>query len=221
MLPPDGGDADASITDADLALLFGDQDQANEESATITSSKNVPPTAPPVGAIPIPAPDEPHDPVETRALLVPALGGQKKLNDLMDETPPGLRCGQRQGWITQITPDRAAEVITEARKTAGSDNPWTYIIRALDKEVGAQLQGRKSGTMTAVTPMPGAYLTPGEQAAREAALPPVAEGETWYGRRSGKTYQIAEVSSRSVFVEGLGEYQFQKFHSEFTNEKRG
>ncbi|OLV20191.1 hypothetical protein [Deinococcus marmoris] len=221
VLPPDGGDADASITDDELSFLFGDQGQANEKSATMTAPENVPPAAPPVVVAPVPASDEPHDPEETRALLVPALGGQKKLNDLMDETPPGLRYGQRRGWITQINPERAVEVIAEARKTAGSDNPWTYIIRALDKEVGGQIKGGKGGTMTAVTPMPGAYLTPEEQATREAALPPVAEGETWYGRRSGKAYQIAEVSSRSAFVEGLGEYQFQKFHSEFTNEKRG
>lgn len=43
--------------------------------------------------------------------------------------------------------NRAAELITEARREAGADNPWTYIIRALDQELGAQFkQGQPAGS---------------------------------------------------------------------------
>ena len=157
-LPPSGGDADASITDEELRFLFGTRSQANEESVTMTSTENVPPAAPPAQAGFALDPDEPHDPETTRARLFPALGGQKKLNQLMEETPPGLQSGQRRSWITRITPDRATELIAEGRKLAGADNAWTYIIRLLDKEVGAQINRKGGGG--AVIAQPSSYDPP-------------------------------------------------------------
>ena len=37
----------------------------------------------------------------------------------------------------------------------------------------------------------------------------------WKGRRNKKTYRIEEVTSQSVFVDGLGEYPLQLFHQTF------
>ena len=152
VLPPDGGAADAAVTDSDLEFLFGDQVTEGQETGTVTEV----PEAPGGAAGPLTAQDalealsgltdEPHDPEATRALLLPALGGQKKLNSLMEEAPPSLRGKTRRGWITEITPERAAELIIEARREAGADNPWTYIIRALDQELGAQFKkGQQAG----------------------------------------------------------------------------
>lgn len=151
VLPPDGGAADAAVTDSDLEFLFGDQVTAMQETGTITEVQEGPGGA----AGPLAAQDaqeglsgrsdEPHDPEATRALLLPALGGQKKLNSLMEEAPPSLRGKTRRGWITEITPERAAELIIEARREAGADNPWTYIIRALDQELGAQFKKGQPG----------------------------------------------------------------------------
>lgn len=193
VLPPDGGDADASITDAELSALFGDQPQALEESETITLSENVPPAPPAVAAL-VAASDEAHDPEETRALLVPALGGQKKLNDLMEETPPGLRYGQRRGWVTQITPERAAELIAEGRKSAGADNPWTYIIRLLDKEVGARFNRSGSGGVTVA--MPNSFDPPPPPVVIDAPRPAdtIEVGTRWeHKRKEGVVVSIVDL----------------------------
>ena len=221
VVSPDGEAADAAITDAELEFLFGDQGPATQETETVTEVQEVPGGAPARAGAPaaqeaLSAADlGPHDPEETRALLVPALGGPRKLNGLMEETPPGLTAGARRGWITRITPERAAEIITAARGEAGGDNPWTYIIRHLDQEIGAQIKrGGAQGSAPAVA-LPTAYLTVEEKAAQAAGLPVVTAGETWYSRRTGKGYVVEEVTSQSVFVADAGEYPMGRFHDLF------
>ncbi|MFC4640009.1 hypothetical protein [Deinococcus hohokamensis] len=205
VLSPDGEAADAAVTDTDLACLFGDT-QGPQEASQVEAGEDVPPAAAPA----------PHDPEETRALLVPALGGPKNLARYMKETPPGLRSGSRRAWITQISPARASEIIFEGRTEAGAENPWTYIIRLLDIEIGAVIPG-KGGRKTEAVIQPGAYLTAEEKAQQAARRPPVAEGETWYSRRSGRGYTVEEVTSQSVFVADAGEYPLRRFHHVFTS----
>ncbi|GAA0523913.1 hypothetical protein [Deinococcus depolymerans] len=153
VLPPDGGAADAAVTDSDLKFLFGDQVTEGQELGTVTEVPEVlggavgPLTAQDAQEALSGLKDEPHDPEATRALLLPALGGEKRLNALMQETPPSLKAGGRRGWIMQITPERAAELISLGRQNAGSGNQWTYIIRLLDEEVGAQIRkGQQAGS---------------------------------------------------------------------------
>lgn len=208
VVSPDGEAAGAAITDAELEFLFGDQAPATQETGTITEVQEVPggaaarpgaqegqegPSAPDLG---------PHDPEETRGLLVPALGGQKKLSALMEETPPGLTFGARRGWITRITPERAAQVIAAARVEAGADNPWTYIIRHLDMELGAQVKrgGSQSSGAPTVTPN-GASL---HAAVRMEVVPDVAPtdvyavGARWQARDSGEIATITRTSLSPV-----------------------
>lgn len=47
--------------------------------------------------------------------------------------------------MTRIRPERAGQSIAAACLEAGADNPWTYIIRPLDQEVGAQIRRGTAG----------------------------------------------------------------------------
>lgn len=204
VVSPDGEAADAAITDAELEFQFRDQAPATQETGTLTEAQEIP-----GGAAARPGAQEaqealsaadlgPHDPEATRALLVPALGGPRKLHGLMEENPPGLTAGARRGWITRITPERAVEIITAARTEAGGDNPWTYIIRCLDQEVGAQIKrgGAALGAAPTVTPN-GASL---HAAVRMEVVPDVAPtdvygvGARWQARDGGEIVTIARTS---------------------------
>jgi hypothetical protein len=140
------------LTDEEAEFLFGGQDD------NATDLEQVPGGA---AAAVLAEASEDHDPEATRAVLTPNLGGQKKLNTLMEEKPPGLvKIGKtRRAWITEITPERAEELVIEAR-TGTVAHPWTAITELLDREVGAKIQ---RGSKAAVVANGGAtnVLKPG------------------------------------------------------------
>ena len=47
--------------------------------------------------------------------------------------------------MTRIRSEDAEQITTVARLGNGADNPWTYIIRPLDQEVGAQIRRGTAG----------------------------------------------------------------------------
>lgn len=75
------------------------------------------------------------DPNANRRLLVQALGGERRLTQLLSE-PVRHSDGrvQRAMWLTAIPLARVQEIITEARHNT-RENPWTYITRSLDLEL--------------------------------------------------------------------------------------
>ena len=219
----DAPDADGSgegISDAELDLLFDTQGQASAEPETATGLEEVPGAAAGAGAAALAGPlaglEVPHNPEDTRLVLTRALGGPTRLATLLDETPPGLRDGTRHRWVSEITPERAQELITEGRAQKVM-HPWTAITQLLDQEIGAQIVRGQGGSAPAMA-MPGAYATAEDRAAQASALPPVANGETWFSRKSGTAYTVAEVTSQTVVIEGVGEYAFDRFHRLFRSE---
>lgn len=217
---PETSDSGDSISDAELEQLFGSGDQANENLEQVTEVQKVaaagavPSVAAP--AAPLKAPPAPE---ATREALARALGGAKRLADLLEEIPPGLRQGSRHRWVSEILPERVQELARQGREQE-TMHPWTAITQLLDREIGATIKrGNGKGTVTAV--MPGAYMTAEERDAKSSGLPAVELGETWYSRKSGKAYLVREVTSQSIFVEGVGEYTLVKFHSLFRQEESG
>ena len=234
VLPPDGGAADAaSITDSELDALFGIESPATPETSTVQSSENVPrgPAAPESGSrpdmplpgavaalAPVPAGElaqrpraVPADPVYR--LVVGLVGGRKAVDDgiLESLTPSGAI--PRAHWLALTEEEiETAKVAAQAEAKATGVSFITLSIRALDRLIGAPLHRPKPGEAVAA---PTAYLTPAQQAQQLAALPPVNAGETWASRRTGKRFIIEEVTSKSIFVEGVGEYPLQKFHQTF------
>ncbi|MGM9319452.1 hypothetical protein [Deinococcus aquaticus] len=203
VVSPDGEAADAAITDTELEFLFGNQAPATQEPGTVTEVQEVPggPAAPGGAQEAQEGPSgsdlAPHDPESTRRVLTPALGGPKKLTALMTETPPGLKAGSRQDWVTRIRPERAGEIIAAARLEAGADNPWTYIIRHLDQEIGAQIR-RGSDGQGAVAVVPnGASLDPAaplEVVADVAPTEGYGVGARWQARSGGEVITVARTS---------------------------
>ncbi len=214
---PDGVTAgavveDLSLTDEEVEFIFGtgsaDETKALEQIAGGGAAADGGQEGVADDAV------EPHDPESTRAVLVPALGGQSKLNGFMEEVPPGLRGKSRRAWVTEISPERAIALVNQGRLEAGAANPWTFIIRLLDVEIGSVIGGKSAGREP-VTPLPGAYLTAAEKEALATHYPAVTAGEQWQSRKSGKKFEIEEVTSQTVFVLDLGEYTLQKFHATF------
>lgn len=141
---PDGVNGEPSeLTDEEAEFLFGSQDDPAKDPEQV-------PGGAAVAATVLAEAEKEHDPEATRAILVRNLGGQKKLNTLMEETPPGLARANksRRLWITDITPERAQELINEARQDKVK-HPWTAITDLLDLEVGATIL-RGSGTVPVV-----------------------------------------------------------------------
>lgn len=216
VLSPDGEAADAANAAGKPSYSLDDL-EGGHETLTAPPLEDVP--GGPRGAQegqedPSALASAPHDPQETRAVLVRALGGNAKLNVLMEETPPGLRAGViRRAWITAITPERAQELVNEGRASK-TQHPWTAIGQLLDQEIGGQIvrgQGRQPGVVT----LPGAYQTPEEKAVQAATLPVVEVGSRWVSRKSGKVYTIEDVTSQTVCVQDAGEYPVQRFHKIF------
>ncbi|MCD0174482.1 hypothetical protein IHN32_00740 [Deinococcus sp. 14RED07] len=203
VVSPDGEAADAAITDTELEFLFGNQAPATQEPGMVTEVQEVPggPAAPRGAQEAQEGPSDselaPHDPESTRRVLTPALGGPKKLTALMTETPPGLKAGSRQDWVTRIRPERAGQIIAAARLEAGADNPWTYIIRHLDQEIGAQFRRGTAGQSAVAVVPNGASLDPAvplEVVADVAPTDGYGVGARWQARSGGEVITIARTS---------------------------
>ncbi|ULH17393.1 hypothetical protein MF271_18915 (plasmid) [Deinococcus sp. KNUC1210] len=200
---PDGATTTAAmVTDEDVDLLFG------AESETVTASEEVP-AAGGVAAV-LAAAEEGHDPEATRTVLVRNLGGQKKLNALIEETPPGLAkvSRSRRAWLTEIAPHRAEELVLEARKNT-TLHPWTAITELLDREIGARIM---RGSATA-----GYVGEPGANGAATTVQNPGA-GAAWvvgqqveYG---GQRCEVVSVGSTKIAIDeiesGVGHTVFAK-----------
>jgi predicted transcriptional regulator len=223
---PETSDSGEGISDAELEQLFGTDEQASESPEQVTEVQKVaaagaaaPATPLTALAAPLKALKPPRAPEATREALARALGGAKRLADLLEEIPPGLRQGSRHRWVSEILPERVQELARQGREQE-TMHPWTAITQLLDREIGATIKrGNGKGTATAV--MPGAYMTAEERDAKSSSLPAVELGQTWYSRKSGKAYLVREVTSQSIFVEGVGEYALVKFHSLFRGAEGG
>lgn len=79
-----------------------------------------------------------HDPKQIRTILIRWLGGERKVDMYVSETPPGLaRIGrERKDWFN-ISPARMEQLVQQARAMGGST--WTALIKLLDAELGANV----------------------------------------------------------------------------------
>ena len=219
--PPDGGATDAAVVDGGLPALSGDQVTAGQEPATVTGLEKVPRAA----AASVLALEGPGKSIlalrptreiagPSSGLLASLVGGRDSLKSLLFEITPsgGL---SRQLWL-KLTDDELTlvRVTAQAEAQASGINFRTLVIRGLDRMIGAPAKLASSGSSTDVA-LPGAYLTPAEKQAQIAQHPAPEVNQHWKGRRNKKTYRIEEVTSQSVFVDGLGEYPLQLFHQTF------
>lgn len=153
VLPPDGGAADAAISDEDWNFLTASKPEAAQKSSMVTEVQKVPGGA---AALELVAAGEiPHDPEQTRLVLTRALGGPAKLAGLLEETPPGLQEGERHRWVSSISPERAAELVAEGRKAGG--HPWTAITQLLDQEIGGKIVRGQLGGRVPSQPSSGSH----------------------------------------------------------------
>lgn len=219
--PPDGGAADAAAADGGLPALSDDQVTARQEPATVTGPEKVPRAA----AASVLALEGPGKSIlalrpirelagPSSGLLASLVGGRDSLKSLLFEITPsgGL---SRQLWL-KLTDDELTlvRVTAQAEAQASGINFRTLVIRGLDRLIGAPAKPASSGSSPDVA-LPGAYLTPAEKQAQLAQHPVPVVNQQWRGRRNRKTYRIEEVTSQSVFVDGLGEYPLQLFHQTF------
>ena len=220
MGPPDGGAADAAVVNGGFDLL-GDQVTAGQEPATVTGLEKVPRAAaasvltlegPGKSILALRPTREIAGP--SSGLLASLVGGRDSLKSLLFEITPsgGL---SRQLWL-KLTDDELTlvRVTAQAEAQASGINFRTLVIRGLDRLIGAPAKPPSSGSATDVA-LPGAYLTPAEKQAQLAQHLAPEVNQHWKGRRNKQTYRIEEVTSQSVFVDGLGEYPLQLFHQTF------
>lgn len=224
LLPPDGGAADAAATDLEMEFLFGSAGSLQGTSA-VTGVPEVPRAGAPAtvdGLVPVP----PEELVRRKRAapgevpyrrVVGLVGGKKVIQDgiLEELTPSGAL--PRLDWL-KLTEEELLQVreTAQAQAQAQELNFQTLAIRALDRMIGAPtlLGGRRGGGREVPT-LPTAYLTPEEKRAQVAQFPDVQANQQWQSRQSGTRYLIAEVTSQTVIVEGVGEYPLQKFHQLF------
>ena len=153
VLPPDGGAADAAITDSELELLFGTHVSGPQETEQAESGEKVPgggaaaPLAPPAGRGNALRPVDREDLLE-RPLAVPSdttyrlvkglIGGNKAIDDGILDTLTPAGALPRRDWL-RLSEDE----LTEARRVAQTEaqaeklNFYTCAIRALDMLIGA------------------------------------------------------------------------------------
>ncbi|WP_407573003.1 hypothetical protein [Deinococcus altitudinis] len=177
----------SELTDEEAEFLFGGQDD------NVTDLDQVPAGA---GAVAIVTEaNEGHDPETTRAVLTPNLGGQKKLNILMEEVPPGMvAIGKtRRAWITEISPKRAEELVNEARQNKVA-HPWTAITELLDQEVGARIKRSTVSASTASNRNAMNVTKPGQKLTAPPDEPlKFVPGSEWREKESGIVLTLQEI----------------------------
>lgn len=152
----------------------------------------------------------PHDPDETRQVLMRALGGAKKLDALLDEVPPGLRSGSRRLWLVNITPERAQQLIDQGRATPGQ-HPWTAITQLLDQEIGATIarggnHQQPSATANAGSHAPAQHIEPSDFSGDQGKYEP---GAVWIEKATGKVFRMVGLETTTNKTAGGGaRYRF-------------
>lgn len=162
---------------------------------------------------------DPERMTQLRALL--SASHKSRLEHLRADLAGATRNGIPNDLMTRLTDEELQAAAEAAKEDAATYGSFAKAARvAVERLIGEPLPraGGASATAPAAVTLPGAYMTAEEKAAQAASAPVVTAGETWYGRKSGQPYEISEVTSQSVFVDGLGEYTLAKFLANFRND---
>lgn len=167
VLPPDGGAADAAITDTELDFLFG-TGQGLQETVPLTIGENVPPAGAaallgsPVRRVDLLMPVPAHD-LRDRPLAMPSeevyrlvkrlVGGNRAIDDGILETLTPAGALSRQDWL-RLTVDELEELRHAAQAEAQDEklNFYTCAIRGLDRLIGAPIGQTLTRGVSTVTP---------------------------------------------------------------------
>lgn len=174
VLPPDGGTADAAITDSDLEFLFGPA-EGPQETRQAESGQKVPGGGAAALLAQLAGRDEALRPLDRKALLERPLampsdttyrmvkglvGGNKAIDDGILDTLTPAGALPRRDWLRL-----SEEELTDARRVAQAEaqaetmNFYTCSIRALDLLIGAPIRqtGQRGKPMTAVVANAGCH----------------------------------------------------------------
>lgn len=221
--PPDGGAAHAASSRRG-STVRSDFAEDTQRTGTIPAGGKIPRAAAPASIeelTPVPrtelakrAPATPRD--STYSRLVGLFGGNKVLEGGILEQPTPSGGLPRQDWLKLNEAElELVKKAAQAEAQATEGNFFTLAIRGLDRMIGAPIKRVGAHKSEETVTLPGAYLTAAEKQERAAQYPPVEVGQEWLGRPSGKRYRISEVTSGSIWVQGVGEYPLQAFHQKF------